>query len=205
MRRRYGSSPRVFILVGVLFAFFALPFLAVGFFLPGDSFFRLAFIGVPVTFGVLGALLVIKGVSGLLARTVFHVATLTPTAGAVALGSTARVKLDLSPKRDLKVKGGKLTFTTEEEAIYVRGSDRRTYREVVFEWTTPINLPEGLSGPYQRELRIPIPKELPPTFRGQYNAITSRCDVTVELAGLPNLELSEDIVIAPEVTDERAV
>lgn len=203
--RRRSGAPWVPVAVGGGFTLFAALFLLIGILVPGSPGFRLAFIGLPLVFMVVGVSAMVKGVRGMIARAAFEVAELTPTTDAVALGGTARVDLELSPKREIKVKGGKLTFTTEEEAIYSAGTDRRTYREVVFTWSTPLNLPDTISGSFRRELRIPIPKEIPPTFKGSYNRLTSACEVKVDFEGLPSLELGEEIVVAPEVVDERPV
>jgi hypothetical protein len=138
------------------------------------------------------------GVGQLMARGAFSQLTLEPLGRSFPLGGVARVRLVLEPKKPMDVNGASIVFKTIEKAVYSAGTDSRTYTDTLHEWTEAIALPSRLVGRIDHVIEIPIPRRLPPTFAGRHNSFISSCEVHVDLANWPDLDLNRELVIAAE-------
>lgn len=135
------------------------------------------------------------------ARMLFDLCALRVLDEKVRLGGVARVLLSLEPKRPVKLNGATLSFWTEEKAIYDAGTSSRTYREELHRSSTPLDLPPVLEGSFEREILVSIPRDIPPTFRGKNNFLHSFCHVYLDIPGVPDVEIEQEIRVAPELAD----
>jgi len=119
--------------------------------------------------------------------------------GPAPLGGVAHLRLGLSPTRPVPVTSAKLTFYTQERAIYDAGTSQRTYKEVIGTWETPLDVPAVLDKDLYRTVRVPIPLDIPPTFHGSKNHLESKCTVYLDIPNWPDVELETEIVVLPEV------
>lgn len=145
-----------------------------------------------------GTVMTAKGAHGLLARSIFHEATLA-VAGPVRLGGRATMTLQLAPARPVLIKRAVIKATMEEVAVYRAGTRSRTYRETVFAHDDVLSLPSPLPSRVMENFEVPIPRNVPATVRGRNNFILTNCDVTLEVEGWPDLKLSTEIEVLPEV------
>lgn len=157
---------------------------------------------VPVFLLVAGAPVLLRVARQISARTLFDLCALRVLDKKVRLGGVARVLLSLEPKRPVKLNGATLSFWTEENAVRGTGKNRRSYREEVHRWSTPVDVPPVVEGSFEREIRVPIPRHLPPTFKGKHSALRSFCHVYLDIPGAPDVEAEREIRVAPELADD---
>lgn len=154
----------------------------------------------PLLATAIGGVLLFLGVKHLMAASVFEVAELVVKAP-VAMGGTAELTLELVPKKPLSLVAADcvMTWKTVEEAEYSAGTRSRTYRNTVKELKVPLELPTELHHPLQQHLTITVPLEVPPSWKGRWNSLTSRVAVTVGIAKWPDLTLEREVTVLPEV------
>ncbi len=135
------------------------------------------------------------------ARTLFDLCALRVLDKKVRIGGVARVLLSLEPKRPVKLNGATFSFWTEEKAVYEAGSSSRTYREELHRSSTPLDRPPVVEGSFEREILVSIPRDIPPTFKGKNNFLQSFCHVYLDIPGAPDVEIEQEIEVAPELAD----
>jgi len=131
---------------------------------------------------------------------------LEPPAEGAALGGTTVVRVRLVPKRTLRVTSAQLHLITEELAQYVQeatgdtddeGNRHRTSVMEVHRWSTRLAIPEEVSAPFELEVPVPIPQELPPSFNWERHMARTRLELEVGLKGRMDLRVEQELVIVP--------
>ena len=195
MARKQSSNPGATVALGLLLTVFV----AVMFFVAvGPAFTNPIYDVLLLVFGSISLFILVAGIGAVMARRAFRVVS-TELVGPALLGGTARVRLVLEPKRPLAINAGKVSFTTTEFAQFVYpGSDDQEFFDHPHQWEAPLRLPERLSSRHEQVIEIPIPRDLPPTFVGKTNSLTSRWAIDIDLQRWPDLHLEEELVIEPE-------
>lgn len=191
------KSPIKSIVLGLFVVGFSSIFLVVPWQTSGE-FPGVLFIIIPGVFFLVGGAMIYGGIHTLIARSAFHQAGLS-ILEPVPIGGTAVLTLHLLPRKAMKVKSAKVRAVMEELAIYRAGTDSRTYRDTIFEHTGELALPEQLPSRFEHTFEVPLPPDTPSTVVGRNNSIRTTCDVVVQLEGWPDLTVSTEIVVAPEV------
>jgi hypothetical protein len=158
---------------------------------------------------VVGLCLVVAVLIGMLGHTAFRETTLEPPEGGALLGGNARVLVRLVPRGSVQVSSAELRLITEERANYVAdfpelASDsddsQKGYLSSVMEvhrWSSRLELPAELREPWEQSVPVPIPLELPPSFRWARHAVATRLELEVVLVGRMDLELVRELIILP--------
>jgi hypothetical protein len=125
-----------------------------------------------------------------------------PEEGAL-LGGEAVVRVRLVPRRAARVASAELRLISEEENRHYEGSpysDSRDLKIRVMElhrWTTSLEIPQDLDSPLELEVPIPIPRELPPSFRWERHMARTRLELQVVLIGQMDLHLESELLVLP--------
>jgi hypothetical protein len=134
----------------------------------------------------------------------FKEAVLEPPEEGAGLGGDAVVRVRLVPGQALRVASAELRLISEEQAIYTEerdllhnDNDSRYQRRVmeVHRWSTRLPVPQDLSAPFELEVPVPIPRELPPTFNWERHMARTRLELEVVLIGRMNLNLEKELRI----------
>ncbi|MFL5349785.1 MAG: hypothetical protein ACJ8AT_33725, partial [Hyalangium sp.] len=67
----------------------------------------------------------------------------------------------------------------------------------VHRWSSRLALPEELSEPWEQSVPVPIPLELPPSFRWTRHSVATRLELEVVLIGRLDLRLERELLILP--------
>jgi hypothetical protein len=148
---------------------------------------------------------VIKWVS----ESAFKEAVLEPPEEGAALGGEAVVRVRLVPGGPLRVASAELRLISEEQAHYLEERDLHTFTNTsnedrhrtrvmeVHRWSTRLAIPQDLSAPFELEVPISIPREVPPTFRWERHQARTRLELEVVLIGRMNLLLEKELRVLP--------
>jgi|GEM_PF-4976956 len=190
---RPSKSPMAPLLFGGVFAVAGLVplFLALTQGSGALALFGLVFLGV-------GGAIMAQGIRQLVSRLAFREAELQPLRETWKLGSKARFKLQLEPKRPLQVVKATVRLATLEYAYYSAGSDSRTYTETLHQWDGELSLPASLDRRLEQELEVEIPRTIPPTWTGRHNRFETTVEVKVQIDQWPDLSLTQTLRVAPE-------
>ncbi len=148
-----------------------------------------------------GLVVAFIGLAQLLAAAQFQVATLK-VAGPARLGGQAQVQLALIPKRTLAIKTiqCKLQLRTVERARYSAGTQSRTYEDRLHESSVPFEFPNSLDPTgLVRELTVQIPRDIPPSWKGSSNSLTTTLALHLAIEQWPDLKLEAEVRVLPEV------
>jgi len=86
------------------------------------------------------------------------------------------------------VRGGRIELFAHEEVRKVRSMG-----------PVPVQLPAQLTrGWHQFDVELPIPRDIPPTFRTH---LTALCTLTLQFEGYEDMQLNASVKIAPEELD----
>lgn len=157
---------------------------------------------------VVGLSLVVAVVIGMLGHSAFRETTLEPPEGGALLGGNARVLVRLVPRGSVQVSSAELRLITEERADYVENfpelssdsDSQRGHLSSVMEvhrWSSRLELPAELREPWEQSIPVPIPLELPPSFRWARHAVATRLELEVVLVGRLDLQLERELIILP--------
>ncbi|MDY7229184.1 hypothetical protein [Hyalangium rubrum] len=124
------------------------------------------------------------------------------------LGGETVVRVRLVPRKALKVASAELRLITEEAAEYIEESEGisfnnedqnqlRTRLMELHRWNSRLAVPLELSEPLELDVAIPIPRELPPTFRWDRHMAQTRLELEVNLVGRMDLHLEKELIILP--------
>jgi hypothetical protein len=148
--------------------------------------------------GSSGGYVLFQGVKGLMAFAAFSQSTLA-CAGEVLLGGVAEVRLELVPKKSLKLNGAKLTVTCEEWAEYSAGTDTRTYTETIWQTVQDVEMPKVLEGPYRVALKTALPRTIAPTYTGKHNKLRTIAKLDLDIDNWPDLQLQTEVTVLAEL------
>lgn len=151
-------------------------------------------------FLVVGTFVVAVGLMAFMARAVLREATLEAK-GPVRLGEEAEFVLTLQPKKPLTLKPAGCTakLMSREVAEYSAGTDSRTYSDTLHEAAIPFQMPALLDRDVRLTLRAQVPPTVPPTWKGKSNSFVTQLEVHIDIDGWPDLNLSAEVRVLPEV------
>ena len=138
----------------------------------------------------------------------FKEAVLEPPEEGAGLGGDTVVRVRLVPGRALRVASAELRLISEEQASYTEerdplsnDNDSRYQRRLmeVHRWSTRLPVPQELSAPFELEVPVPIPRELPPSFNWERHMARTRLELEVVLIGRMNLNLEKELLIVPRL------
>jgi len=160
----------------------------------------------------LGLGLMLPQVVQWLGESAFKEATLEPPREGAALGGQVVVRVRLVPGGALRVASAELRLISEEvahyleEGTYSSSSEEERYLTRVFEvhrWSTRLAVPQQLNAPFELEVPISIPEEVPPTFRWERHLARTRLELEVVLIGRTNLTLERELLILPRLASDE--
>jgi hypothetical protein len=143
-----------------------------------------------------------------LGESAFKEATLEPPSEGAALGGQAVVWVRLVPGGALRVASAELRLISEEVAYYLEegtyhsSSEEERYLTRVFEvhrWSARLAVPLELNAPFELEVPISIPEQVPPTFRWERHLARTRLELEVVLIGRMNLNLERELIVLPRL------
>ncbi|HLL05105.1 MAG TPA: hypothetical protein VK539_31335 [Myxococcaceae bacterium] len=161
---------------------------------------------------ILGLGLMLPQLVAWLGESAFKEATLEPPKEGAALGGQAVVRVRLVPGGALRVASAELRLISEEVAYYLEegtyhsSSEEERYLTRVFEvhrWSTRLAVPLELNAPFELEVPIPIPREVPPTFRWKRHLARTRLELEVVLLGRMNLNLERELIVLPRLASAQ--
>lgn len=162
---------------------------------------------------ILGLGLMLPQLVAWLGESAFKEATLEPPREGAALGGQAVVRVRLVPGGALRVASAELRLISEEVAHYLEegtyhsSSEEERYLTRVFEvhrWSTRLAVPLELNAPFELEVPISIPREVPPTFRWERHLARTRLELEVVLLGRMNLNLERELLVLPRLASTEA-
>lgn len=150
--------------------------------------------------GGFAALILYGPVSQTVAGSAFravHFEVLSPA----KLGGTVEVMVVLDPARPLTLRPAECTLTlnTTERAHYSAGTQSRTYRESLWAERLALTLPAQLTQRLEQRIAVQIPRDIPPSWSGRSNWLTTTLSLRVDIDGWPDLQREATVQVLPEV------
>lgn len=135
----------------------------------------------------------------------FQEVALEPPAEGAPLGGETVVRVRLVPRKPLQVASAELRLISEELAQYMEeasdyNDNERQHRTRVMEvhrWSSRLAVPQDLNGPVELEVPIPIPRELPPSFRWERHMTRTRLELEVDIIGRVDLNMEKELILLP--------
>lgn len=118
------------------------------------------------------------------------------------LGETIEVEVALEPKRPLTVSSAKLTLNAHEYAHRPsRGPNdtSATYDDKKVKATAVLDVPRAFVAPFSRVVRMQVPMDQPPTFKGENDRLYTTVRLDLAIDGKLDVSLTADVLVLPEV------
>lgn len=117
----------------------------------------------------------------------------------VRAGGSLRVKLYFQPRGEADLLAATARLEAEEQVVRGSGTQKRTYKKVVFEQESEIaagrRLGRGL--PFQAEGTVSIPADVPPSFLARRNRLVWTLTVRLDVARWPDWVEERAILVHP--------
>lgn len=118
--------------------------------------------------------------------------------GAVPLGGVARVRLRVTPAR--RVKFSMHRMRARVVSAEVMGEDSTP--DVYFEAPLALPIPLTLAQPFEHEWSIPIPRHVPPSWKGTFGELVTFVEVDLPYSELGGLTAKVQVPVLPELVHE---
>lgn len=114
-------------------------------------------------------------------------------------GDETRIRLSCQPREETELVTATARLRAREKAVRGSGTNKRSFRHVVYEEETEIALGRTLQAglPFRAEGTIKIPADAPPSFLGGSNRLQWTVALRLDIARWPDWEETRSIVVHP--------
>lgn len=114
-------------------------------------------------------------------------------------GDAIRLQVFCQPQEDTELVTAVARLRAQEEAVRGSGTNKKSFRELVYEQETEIALGRTLSAglPFQAQGTVPIPADAPPSFMAHDNKLQWTVALRLDIARWPDWVEEREIVVHP--------